>query len=82
MLKRLRQKSARAAAGVVNRLADARVNDLDHDADDFAGREELPAVVALLAHFQQQPFVDLREGKNVGRVHRLRADVVNFVENV
>jgi hypothetical protein len=59
-----------------------RVNHLHHRADDFARREKLPAVVSLLAHFEQQSFIHLRHCKNVCRVNRLGADFVNLVQHV
>ena len=46
------------------------------------GREELAAVVALLAHLQQQAFIDLRQREDVRRVHVLGADLVHLVEHV
>ena len=78
----LGKEPAGAAARVVNGLADLGRNDLDHGADDFARREELAAVVALLAHLQQQALVNLGEGEDVGRVHVVGADVVHLVEDV
>ena len=82
VLERLRQKAARAAAGVIHRLADLRVNHPHHRADDFARREELPAVVSLLAHLEQQPFIHLRQREHVRRVHGFGADLVDLVQHV
>src|SRR5690606_16091948 len=65
VLVRLREETARAAARIVNRLARLGVDDLDHGADDLARGEKLPAVVALLAHLEQQPLVNLREREDV-----------------
>jgi len=48
-------------------------NDAHHRADDLARREELAAVVSLLAHFQQQALIDLRKGEDVRWVNRLVA---------
>ena len=71
VLEGLRQEAARAAAGVVDRLADLRVDHPHHGADDLARGEELPAVVALLAHLEQQALVDLREREDVRGVDGL-----------
>ena len=80
--KALRQKSAGAATGIIDRLANLRRGYANHDADNFARRKELPAVVALLAHFQEQPFIDLGEREYVRRVHRVIAQGVNLVQHV
>ena len=82
VVKAFGQKATCAAAGVVDGLADFWVNGFDHGANHHPWGKELAAVVALFAHFEQQPFVDLREGEDVGSVDILLADGVNFVENV
>ena len=82
VFKTLRQKAACAAAGVIDRLANLRVHDVDHRADDFARREELAAVVSLFAHFQQQTLIHLGKRENVRGVHRLVAQFVDLVQHV
>ena len=82
VLEGLGEEAAGAAAGVVDRLADLRVDDPDHRPDDLARREELAAVVALLAHLEQQALVDLREREDVGRVDGLEVDLVHLVQHV
>jgi len=76
------RKPPRAATRVVDGLADARVDDAHHGADDLARREELAAVVALLAHLEQQAFVDLREREDVGRGDHGVIDLVDLVDDV
>src|ERR1035437_6932026 len=49
----LGEKTASAASGIIDCLADLGVNDLNHGADDFARSEELTTVIVLLAHLQQ-----------------------------
>ena len=78
----LGEEAAGAAACVVDGFADFGVEGLDHGADDDAGGEELAAVVAFFAHFEQEAFVDLGEGVDVGVVYGLAADVVDEVEDV
>ena len=82
VVKAFGQKAAGTAAGVVDGLADFWVNGFDHGANHHPWGKELAAVVALFAHFEQQPFVHLGEGKDMGGVNVLLADGVNFVENV
>ena len=71
-----------AAAGVVHGLANTRVYHLHHCLDYLARREELPAIIALLAHLEQQPFVDLREREDVRRIDRLVRELMHFVEHI
>jgi len=71
VLERLRQKAARAAAGIVNGLFHAGIDYLHHRLDDLARREKLAAVVSLLAHLQEQPLIDLRKGEDMRRVNRV-----------
>ena len=78
----LGQEAAGAAARVVDRLAHPRVDHPDHRADHLAGREELAAVVVLLAHLQEQALVGLAQHEEVGLVHRLHADLVDAVQDV
>ncbi len=82
VLKTLGQKAAGAAAGVVHGLANARVYHLYHRFDYLARREELPAVVALLAHLEQQSFVDLREREDMRRIDCLVRELMHFIEYV
>ena len=78
----LREKPAGAAARVVHRLADLRVDGAYHRADHLARREELARVRALLAHLEQQPLVDLAEREDVRGVDALVGDLVHLVEHV
>ena len=78
----LGQKSAGAAARVVHRLADLRVDGAYHRADHLARREELAGVRALLAHLEEQPLVDLAEREHVRGVDALVGDLVDLVEHV
>jgi hypothetical protein len=78
----LRQEAPCPAAGIVDGLAEFGINGLDDGTDDLARGEELAAVVAFLAHAQQQSLVDLREGKDVLRIHAVQADGVHAVEHV
>src|SRR5579863_7019225 len=50
----LREEATGAAARVVDRLPDSGADRTDDGADDLARREELPAVVVLLPHLQQE----------------------------
>ena len=78
----LGEEAASAATGIVHRLANPGIDYPHHGADDFTGSEKLAAVIVLLPHFEQQPFVDLGESEDVGRVNGLMAEVVNPVEDV
>src|SRR5207244_12315035 len=62
--------------------SDLRIDRADHDADDFARREELAPVVVLLAHFEEQALVDLGESEDVRGVHAVEAKLVDLVEDV
>lgn len=59
MLKALGQKAACATGRIIDRLANCGINYFHHGADDFARGEELPTIIALLAHLEQQTFIDL-----------------------
>ncbi len=76
------QKAAGAAAGVVDGLARFRIDRVHHGADHLARGEELAAVGVLLAHLQQQVFIDLRQGEEVGVVDVVDVDLVDLVEDV
>ena len=82
VFKTLRQKTAGPTAWIVNRLADFRLHHAHHRPDDLARREELPSIVALLTHFQQQTLIDLRQREDVRGVHCLVAQFVNLVQHV
>ncbi|MGQ9663577.1 MAG: hypothetical protein ACUVWX_14795 [Kiritimatiellia bacterium] len=45
-------------------------------------RQALGNLVALSVHLQEQALVQLREGKDVRRVHRLGTDLVDLVRQV
>lgn len=64
------------------RLARLRRDDLHHRPNDFPRREKLAAMIALLAHLEEQAFIDFGERKDVRRVHRRRADFMNPVQHV
>ena len=66
MLDRAQQHAARAAGGVVDRLALLRVEDLDHHAHDAARRVELARLVAAgdVGELADQVLVGIAE--NVG----------------
>ncbi len=55
---------------------------MHHGADHLARGEELSAIGVLLAHFQQQIFIDLRQGEKVGVVDMVGVDLMHLVENV
>ena len=76
------EEAAGAAAGVVHRLPELRVDRVHHGADHLARGEELAAVGVLLAHLQQQVFVHLRQGEEVRVVDVVDADLVDLVEDV
>jgi len=78
----LGQETARAAAGIADRLAHLRGHGLHDGADDLPRGEELPAVVALLAHLEQQSLVNLAQGEDVRVIHRVEADLVDLVQRV
>lgn len=78
----LGQEPAGAATGIVDRLADLGIHHLDHGPDDLAGSEELPAIVAFLAHLEQQALVNLGKGEDVGIVGPRRGDFVDLVQHV
>ena len=69
------QKAAGTAAGVVHRLAQLRIDRMHHGADHLARGEELAAVGVLLAHFQQQVFIHLRQGEEVLVVDMVDVDL-------
>jgi hypothetical protein len=54
----------------------------DHRPDDLARREELAAVVVLLAHLDQQALVGLAQCEDVRLVDRLEVDLVDAVQDV
>ena len=56
---RLSKKSACATTRIIDGLTKFRVDRLDHHTNHLTRREELTTVVALLAHFEEQAFVDL-----------------------
>ena len=78
----LGQEAAGAAAWVVDGLPGFRGDGLHHGTDYLARREELAAVVVLLAHPQQQPLVGLGQQEHMGRVGGLVADAVDGVHYV
>ena len=82
MLVALRQKAARAAARIIHSFAQLRVNHLRHGPDHFPGRKELAAVVPFFAHFQQQPFIDLRQRKYMSIINRVVGNLVNLVQHI
>lgn len=82
MLEGLDEKAARTAAGVVDDVAQLRVNHAHHGADNLAGREELASIVSLLAHLEKEPLVNLGEREDVGGVYRFVFDGVNLVEHI
>jgi hypothetical protein len=55
---------------------------MHHGADHLARGEELAAVGVLLAHLQQQVFIDLRQREEMGVVDVVDADLVHPVEDV
>ncbi len=55
---------------------------MHHRPDHLARREELAAVGVLLAHLQQQVFIHLRQGEEVGVVHVVDVDLVHLVQDV
>ena len=46
------------------------------------GVKNCPPVVPLLAHLQEQPFIDLGKGEDVGVVVGAEADVVDLVQHI
>src|SRR5215208_907103 len=78
----LREKSASTTRGIVDSLADLRVDYFNHRSNNLAWREELPAVVPLLAHLEQQALKYLRERKDVRGVNVLLADLMHLVHYV
>jgi len=82
MLVRLRQKTARATAGIIHRFINLRINHLHHYFDDLPGREELTAVVALFSHFQKQTLIDLRKGEDVRRVDGFGCELMHLVQHI
>ena len=78
----LGEKAASPATRIINRLAELWIHHAHHCADHLARREELPAIVALLTHLEQQTFIHLRERENVRVIHGLARDFVNLVEHV
>ena len=65
MLEGLGEKTAGATAGVVDRLAGLRIDPAHHGADYLAWGEELPAVIALVAHLQEQALIDLGQREHM-----------------
>jgi len=78
----LGQKAAGSASRIVYSLPDLRRQGLDHGADHFAGREELPAVIVLVAQAEQQSFIDLGESKNMGIVDRGRTNGMDPIQHI
>ena len=56
------QKAAGAAGRVEHRLAQARVDHLDHEADDRPRGVELARVAGRVAHLPEHRFVEVAEG--------------------
>jgi len=82
VLHRLSEEAAGATTGIIDRLAGFGIDRSDDGADDLARGKELAAIIALLAHAQQQSLVGLREDKHMLLVSAGRIDLVNPVEHV
>ena len=76
------EKAAGAAAGIIDRVAQFRLDRVHHRADHLARSEELPAVGVLLTHLEQQIFIHLRQGEEMRVIHVVDADLIHLVENV
>ncbi len=76
----LSQEAGRAAGRVVDRLADARVDHLDHEADDRARGVELAGDAVLRAHADQQVLVEAGDGEEV--LLPLELDLVDDLDHL
>jgi hypothetical protein len=82
MLEGLSEEPTRSTSGVIDSLADFRVDGIHHCPDDFPRREELSTIVPLLAHLQKESFVDLGQGEYVGWINRLVTYLVNLIQDI
>ena len=76
----LAEKARRAAGAVIDALADLRLDDLDHGADERARRVIFAAVPARIAHVAELGFVEVR--KLVLLLLRAEAERVDEFERV
>ncbi len=76
------EESAGAAAGVIDRVAQFRLDRVDHRPDDLARGEELSTVGVLLTHLEQEVLIHLREREKMRVVHMINADLVHLVQNI
>jgi hypothetical protein len=74
------QKTAGAAGRIKDGFTEARVADLDHEADYRARCIELAGIARRVAHFAQHRFVEVREG--VDFFAGAEMDTVNLVNDV
>ncbi len=74
------EESAGAAAGVIDRVAQFRLDRVDHRPDDLARGEELSTVGVLLTHLEQEVLIHLREREKMRVVHMINADLVHLVK--
>jgi hypothetical protein len=82
MLEGLGQKPAGATAGIIDRFAGLRIDGADNDADDLARGEELAAVIALVAHLQEQALIDLAQREHMRAVRGVKIQGVDAIEHV
>lgn len=74
-----REEAARPAAGIIDGLAELRIDGVHHRPDHLARGEELAAFRVLFAHLEQQVFVHLRQGEEMGVVDIVDADLMHTV---
>jgi hypothetical protein len=80
VLERLDQEAARACRRVKHGFAETRIERLDHEADDGAGRVEFAGIARRVAHFPQHRFVQRAE--RVQFVAGGEVDAVDLVQQV
>ena len=78
----LSKKAAGSTTGIVDGFINAGIDHLHHCFDNLTRREELASIVAFFTHFQQQSFVDLREGEDVCFVDGFGCELVHLVEHI
>src|SRR5262249_31702529 len=80
MLERLNEEAAGAAGRVENHFTELRINDFNHEADNWPRSVELAGVAGSIAHFLKHRLVEMAEG--VDLVAAGEMNVVYFVDHV
>ena len=78
----LREKATRSAAGIVDSVADLRLDHPCHGPHQLPRRVELPSIVVLLPHLEQEPLVGPGEREDVLIINAPQPDVVDSINDV